>query len=555
MTVKALLACAGLIASLPWLSAAPAWAQTAPTLSGQVSSAEEGAMEGVLVSAKKAGSTITTTVVSNDKGQFSFPAGRLEPGSYAIGIRAAGYDLSGPNSIEIADGAVTADIKLVKTRNPAMQLSSAEWLSSVPGDDKLKSFLPDCTNCHTLQRVFTSVHTPDEWEQVFNRMARYAPLSTPTHPQMIVPGGTRSERPRVPSAAMKQAAEFLARVGYNNPERPDYALQRLPRPTGRATHVVITEFDLPRKEALPHDVVIDPDGHAWYSDFGNQKVGELDPKTGKVSDYDLPTYREEQPKGSLDLELDPDGNLWLGMAYQGGAAKVDRKTKVVTPYPLKKEWLDSTSQTNAITPTNMHVDGKVWLKDSATRSTYKLDIATGQWQNVGEPTDPSGKHISGYGIPSDKDNNVWMLEFGNTHVGRLDAKSNVATIWATPSPRSRPRRGRFDEQNHLWFGEFGANAVGMFDPTTERIKEWKLPTPWSAPYDAAPSKNAEQVWTASMLTDQVSRIDPKTDEIVEYLLPRATNIRRVFVDSSGARPVLWVGNNHGAAIVRVEPLD
>ena len=48
----------------------------AQTLAGAVSSAEEGAMEGVLVSAKKAGSTITTTVVSNDKGQYaSRPAG------------------------------------------------------------------------------------------------------------------------------------------------------------------------------------------------------------------------------------------------------------------------------------------------------------------------------------------------------------------------------------------------------------------------------------------------------------------------------------------------
>ena len=33
-----------------------------------------------------------------------------------------------------------------------------------------------------------------------------------------------------------------------------------------------------------------------------------------------------------------------------------------------------------------------------------------------------------------------------------------------------------------------------------------------------------------MLTDQVSRLDTKTDEITEYLLPRTTNIRRVFVD-------------------------
>jgi hypothetical protein len=58
-----------------------------------------------------------------------------------------------------------------------------------------------------------------------------------------------------------------------------------------------------------------------------------------------------------------------------------------------------------------------------------------------------------------------------------------------------------------------------------------------------------------MLNDQVARLDPKTDQIVEYLLPRPTNVRRVFVDPSADRPVLWIGSNHGASIVKVEPLD
>jgi virginiamycin B lyase len=70
-----------------------------------------------------------------------------------------------------------------------------------------------------------------------------------------------------------------------------------------------------------------------------------------------------------------------------------------------------------------------------------------------------------------------------------------------------------------------------------------------------PSKGAAEVWTGSMLTDQVARLNTKTDEIVEYLLPRNTNIRRVFVVDNGPRPVLWVGNNHGSAIVKVEPQD
>jgi hypothetical protein len=43
--------------------------------------------------------------------------------------------------------------------------------------------------------------------------------------------------------------------------------------------------------------------------------------------------------------------------------------------------------------------------------------------------------------------------------------------------------------------------------------------------------------------------------MVEYLLPNATNIRRVNVDNSTARPAFWIGNNLGASLIKVEPLD
>ena len=58
-----------------------------------------------------------------------------------------------------------------------------------------------------------------------------------------------------------------------------------------------------------------------------------------------------------------------------------------------------------------------------------------------------------------------------------------------------------------------------------------------------------------MLTDQVTRLNTKTGEMVQYLLPRTTNIRRVFVDNSTTPVTFWVGSNHGASIVKLEPLD
>ena len=49
-------------------------------LTGRVTSSEEGAMEGVLVSAQRTGSPISVTVVTNQAGRYSFPVDRLTPG-------------------------------------------------------------------------------------------------------------------------------------------------------------------------------------------------------------------------------------------------------------------------------------------------------------------------------------------------------------------------------------------------------------------------------------------------------------------------------------------
>jgi virginiamycin B lyase len=545
---------AALLAGLFLVVATPTQAQAPATaLTGQVASAEEDAMEGVLVSARKDGSNITVTVVSDEKGRYSFPAARLEPGHYTLAIRAVGYNLQAPRAVDVAAGGTTADVTLVKTRNLANQLSNAEWLISMPGADGQKSFLTNCVGCHTLQRIVTSNHDAEEFQQIFKRMGSYSPGSTPLHPQPLLPG-PRGERPAVPAAKAPAAAAYLASINLSVAETREWPLKTLPRPKGRSTHVVITEYDLPRKEAEPHDVIVDPDGSVWYSDFGAMYVGELDPKTGKVTDIPIPVLKPEQPKGGLDLELDPKGGLWLAMMYQAGVAHIDRKTHEVHTYPFPKEWQSPSTQASMVSPQHSDVDGKVWTNNQEMHASYRLDVATGTYENFGQSRDASGKQVSGYGMPTDQQNNLYLLEFGGTSIGHVDAKAHKVEIWRTPFAGSRPRRGRVDEQNRLWFAEYGGNGIGLFEPATQKITEWRLPTPWSDPYDVVRAQNGE-IWTGSMLTDQVSRLDPQTGKVTDYLLPRPTNIRRVFVAGTADKPVLWVGSNHGASIVKVEPLD
>ena len=58
-----------------------------------------------------------------------------------------------------------------------------------------------------------------------------------------------------------------------------------------------------------------------------------------------------------------------------------------------------------------------------------------------------------------------------------------------------------------------------------------------------------------METDRVIRINTQTAETTEYPLPRQTNIRRIFVDDSTKPSTVWIGNNEGASIIRLQPLD
>jgi virginiamycin B lyase len=532
----------------------PTQAQTPAALTGQVTSAEEGAMEGVVVSAKKDGSTISISVVSDAQGHFAFPADRLEPGHYTLKARAAGYELDGAKAADVAAGQdAKSEIKLKKVKNLSAHLTNAEWLVSIPGTDDQKRFLLNCTGCHTLERIMKSSYDADGFKQVIQRMSGYYPGTTPLKPQRL----TNFTRDRDRGGNMDAITQWMASINLSQQQTWGFELKTLPRLTGKSTKVIFTEYDLPNQYIQPHDVMLDKAGNVWYSDFGQMFLGKMDQKTGKVTQYPIPVVKEGWPLGTLNLEIDKDGNPWVGVMYQSAIAKFDVKTEKFQMWQTPKEWDTAGGQLGHLAVEGTPVDNKVWIKNSDGTNIYRLDLVSNKFENLGAPTDPrTNKKIGTYGLHSDSQNNVYLLDFSAGNIVKIDAKTKEPTVYLTPTPNSHPRRGRVDPQDRVWFAEYFGNAIGMLDPKTGKITEWKVPSPWSAPYDAEAGSKGAEAWTGSMLTDRVSRLDIKTGQYTEYTMPRPTNIRRVFVDDSKAGPsTLWVGSNHGASIVKVEPTE
>ena len=524
-------------------------------LTGKVTSQAEGAMEGVLVGAKKAGSTITTWVVSNAEGQYSFPLDRMEPGNYAVSIRASGYELP-TTSVNVTAEPTELNLQLTKvtsTSKLAMQASNGELLMSMPGTPAQKLALGACVNCHTLQRVLFSRFDADEMTSVIQRMSRHTNNSSPLHPWMRPTEGPTAP----PLSGPSTLAKYLSSINLSARDTFDFQVKTLPRPAGKATHVIYTVYDLPRPDASPHDEVFDAQGNVWYSDFNSQFIGKLDPKTGKVREYPIPQNRFGQiAQGGLQIDIDKEGRIYYGNMSQMQIVRLDPETgKIETFRPPIAESAFGDGHLTMIDPAFQHVDGKLWANvafaTGEAGGTWHIDLATNTWTRVKYPAgSPSAQ---AYDVVADSKNNMYGMQMGNDKLWATNGRT-LETVWYDfPTKGAGCRRGHVDSQDRLWCGVFQGNRLAMFDPKTKKITEWTVPTEWTRPYDAQ-FDDRTYAWTAGMDNDLAVRLNSQTGEFTEYLLPHETNVRHVEVQKSGALSSLWLGDQHGATIIHIEPL-
>jgi virginiamycin B lyase len=549
----------GVVACL--LLQTPANSQSSVSLTGIVSSDAEGPMEGVLVKAKQANGNITITVVSDAQGRYAFPADKIKPGQYSVSVRATGYEV--PNrSMPVTVGAETtkADIKLRKVSTFALvdQLTPAEIVNSLPGTPAQARSVTECGVCHSMSRILKSTHDPEEWKAVILRMRNHTPSANDTHPESLPF--------HMPLQASDEAlATYLATINLSTKSEWDYQFKPYPRPKGDSTKVIITEYDLPRRDGEPHDAVMDPEGMIWYADFVAPIIGRLNPRTGEIKEWPLPEIKPGFPTGSLGVALDPKGNPWIGRAFQAGVAMMDKKTEKITSYRIPKEFDNEYVRNTFIAVGN---DGTVCFDDPFNRNIFTLDPETGKingysaypgWKfdlgtrsGVG-PNGEKDTHFM-YGVAMDSKGTCYWGDTGNRYVGALDTKTGKTQLYATPTPMSFPHRMEMAPDDQLWFAEIGAKKIGHFDTKTKKFQEWAALGD-DDPYGVA-LDSAGFAWTGGTPTDYVTRLNPKTGQMIQYLLPNPNiNIRRVRTYDMTNPPSMLIGENHQAKIALIQTLN
>src|ERR1700681_61920 len=130
-------------------------------LSGTIKSSVGEALSGVTVSAKPAGGTVTTTVFTDETGNYYFPP--LPAGKYRVWAQALSFETA---KGEVDLGATRQqDFALKPMKDFFRQLPGDLVMASLPDDTaddrRLKKLvINDCTGCHTPS--YTLQHRFDE---------------------------------------------------------------------------------------------------------------------------------------------------------------------------------------------------------------------------------------------------------------------------------------------------------------------------------------------------------------------------------------------------------
>ncbi|GAC1666906.1 MAG: carboxypeptidase regulatory-like domain-containing protein [Steroidobacteraceae bacterium] len=184
----------------------------------------------------------------------------------------------------------------------------------------------------------------------------------------------------------------------------------------------------------------DAGGRIYVSQFGGNRISQLDPATGKVTEHLLPGAATGRPYG---VAVDSSGKIWYTKYSENLMGFVD--------------------------PTNDQ--GKEWALARPDSGPHRMHI--------------------------DNADNLWIPLSGYGTILRYNTRDGSQKEYTLPEADTFPYVARYDEKSgQVWITGNGANSLYALDPKTGQIKTFRLPSYLSYGRMISIDYSTGDVWTA-----------------------------------------------------------
>jgi virginiamycin B lyase len=211
----------------------------------------------------------------------------------------------------------------------------------------------------------------------------------------------------------------------------------------------ITEYQdsfLPGKEGIEdggskHTVRLDPSGRAWAS---GDPLTQFDPETGKFTHF-------EETKRTYDVKPDKNGDVWFTSPSSNKIGKVDGKTMKVSQWSVP---------TVGAYPRRMEIgpDGMIYSGEFRGGKMLQFNPKTQTFKEFPLP----GPDPTPYAMGFDADGYLWYDSHNMDVIGRFDTKTGKVIEYPFPHAELAMREFFRDSQGRMWYGTAPNNKVGYF---------------------------------------------------------------------------------------------
>ena len=206
----------------------------------------------------------------------------------------------------------------------------------------------------------------------------------------------------------------------------------------------------------PHGIV-EYRGRVYWVELTGDHFGELDPATGEMQRYPLPT----KGAGPHSVWVDSRGSFWY--TYFASAGRIGR-----------------------------------------------FDLAA---QDFTEWEPLAG--FSGYGIVVDRQDRVWAV---GLHTPAIYMYNQETAAWRSYPLANPARRPAIDANGKIWAAHYFGNAISKIDPVTSTVTEYTLPLKDGNPYDVWPDDD-DNLWVENGIYNSLVRFDQETNEFTYFPFP------------------------------------
>jgi streptogramin lyase len=433
----------------------------------------------------------------------------------------------------------------------AEQRPGNAWSSTIDfGDENLKKeFMLQCNFCHQQGSALLRRNRPAaEWDEVIKRMVRYGARLSTEGQQKI---------PAMLEAHWQKIHANPALVPEGTPWSPTLATAS------------IREMPIGDAFSQMHDLLFHSNGLVYVGDNLQDRVYEVDPKTGKYTVYKIPPQpgdklggllagrlrdfpKHETYQGIHSLAESPkDQHIFITPSYQRRLLEFDPVSKVFTAHEMDRGFYPHTIRFDAKDRVwfTLALSNQVAMFDRTAKkfSTYDLPFRS-TMEKITVALTPFIFKLLGYGIPIANyvkvdhvstgvplpygidvtpDGKAWIARLHTDEIASVDPDTGTVTMIKTPF--KAPRRLRSDRDGNLWIVAFNESQIARYEPKSGTFTRYDLPvrpagsdTPYSLNVDRA----RHQVWVNGTNSDSVYRLDIATQKWAMFPMQRRVTFTR-----------------------------